>query len=41
MENTFLCSGCKSGFMVKRSGRFGKFLGCTNYPKCKNTIQLQ
>ncbi|QNK79059.1 topoisomerase DNA-binding C4 zinc finger domain-containing protein [Winogradskyella sp. PAMC22761] len=27
--------------MVKRSGRFGKFLGCTNYPKCKNTIQLQ
>eukprot|EP01093_Parvamoeba_rugata_P005432 TRINITY_DN180_c0_g1_i1.p1 TRINITY_DN180_c0_g1~~TRINITY_DN180_c0_g1_i1.p1 ORF type:complete len:512 (+),score=73.40 TRINITY_DN180_c0_g1_i1:879-2414(+) len=41
LENTFLCSGCKSGFMVKRSGRFGKFLGCTNYPKCKNTIQLQ
>jgi len=41
LENTILCSSCKSGFMTKRSGRFGKFLGCTNYPKCKNTIELQ
>jgi DNA helicase-4 len=41
LENTILCSSCKSGFMTKRSGRFGIFLGCTNYPKCKNTIKLQ
>ena len=41
LENTILCSSCKSGFMTKRSGRFGNFLGCTNYPKCKNTIELQ
>jgi DNA helicase-4 len=41
LENTILCSSCKSGFMTKRSGRFGNFLGCTNYPKCKNTIKLQ
>ncbi|WP_317171646.1 UvrD-helicase domain-containing protein [Flavobacterium agri] len=41
LENTILCSGCKSGFMTKRSGKFGHFLGCTNYPKCTNTINLQ
>lgn len=41
LENTILCPSCKSGFMTKRSGKFGNFLGCTNYPKCKNTIKLQ
>jgi DNA helicase IV len=41
LENTLLCSSCKSGFMTKRSGKFGNFLGCTNYPKCTNTINLQ
>jgi len=40
LENTILCPGCKSGFMTKRSGRFGNFLGCTNYPNCKTTIKL-
>lgn len=40
LDNTVLCSSCKSGFMVKRQGKFGDFLGCTNYPKCKNTIKL-
>lgn len=41
LENTILCSSCKSGFMTKRSGKFGNFLGCTNYPKCTHTIDLQ
>ena len=41
LENTLLCTSCKSGFMTKRSGKFGIFLGCTNYPKCTNTINLQ
>lgn len=40
LENTLLCSSCKSGFMTKRSGKYGPFLGCTNYPKCQNTIKL-
>ena len=40
LENTILCPSCKSGFMTKRSGKFGSFLGCTNYPKCTNTINL-
>lgn len=41
LENTLLCPSCKSGFMRKRSGRYGNFLGCTNYPKCEKTIKLQ
>jgi len=41
LENSILCSGCESGFMVKRIGQFSTFLGCTNYPKCNNKINLQ
>lgn len=40
LENTVLCSNCQSGFMTKRTGKYGDFLGCTNYPKCTNTINL-
>lgn len=31
-----ICEKCGSN-MVIRSGRFGKFLACPNYPECKNT----
>jgi ssDNA-binding Zn-finger/Zn-ribbon topoisomerase 1 len=31
--------GC-GGYLVKRSGRYGPFLGCANYPKCWYTEQL-
>ena len=41
LENQFLCPDCNSGFMTKRTGKYGSFLGCTNYPKCKSTINLQ
>jgi len=30
------CEKC-SGKMILKEGRFGKFLACENYPKCKNT----
>ncbi|MFA4996204.1 MAG: type I DNA topoisomerase [Patescibacteria group bacterium] len=30
------CEKC-GGKMVLKEGRFGKFLACENYPKCKNT----
>lgn len=33
------CDKCGS-FMVVRHGQYGDFLGCSNYPKCKNTMQL-
>ena len=33
-----LCDKCNDGtMMVIREGRFGKFLACPNFPKCRNT----
>jgi DNA helicase-4 len=31
------CPACKRGVLVQRTGRFGPFLGCTYYPKCRHT----
>jgi DNA topoisomerase-1 len=31
------CPNCEDGVFVLRQGRFGKFLACSNYPKCKTT----
>ena len=33
------CDKCGSDMIIK-TGRFGKFLACTNYPECKNTKSL-
>jgi DNA topoisomerase-1 len=30
------CDECKNMMMIK-TGRYGKFLSCSNFPKCKNT----
>jgi len=34
------CELCGSDMTVKR-GRFGAFLGCSNYPNCKNIKKIQ
>lgn len=34
------CPICKEGELVERRGKYGKFLGCSNYPSCKTTITL-
>ena len=33
------CEKCGAAMVVK-SGRYGKFLACSNYPKCKNTKRI-
>ena len=33
------CEKCGSAMMIKL-GRYGKFLSCSNYPKCKNAKPL-
>lgn len=38
-ETDEVCDKCQSGMIIK-VGRFGKFLACSNYPECKNTIAL-
>ncbi len=35
-----LCNKC-NGYMIKRKGKYGDFLGCANYPKCKNSIKIE
>ncbi len=35
-----LCPRCKTGRMGLRLGKFGAFLGCSNYPDCRNTRPL-
>ena len=31
------CEKCADGVMILRVGKFGKFIACSNYPKCKNS----
>lgn len=39
-ESDVICDKCGSK-MVIRAGKFGKFLACPNFPKCKNTKPLE
>ena len=35
------CPKCKEGKLVLRSSIYGKFYGCSNFPKCKYTEKLE
>ena len=39
-ETEEICEKC-GGKMVVREGKYGKFLGCSNFPKCKNVKSLE
>ena len=39
-ETDIVCDKC-GGKMVIRNGRFGEFLACSNFPKCKNTKPIE
>ncbi len=34
MDDDMVCPKC-GGSLVERKGKYGKFLGCSNYPKCR------
>ncbi len=38
-ETDEICEKCSSKMIIRR-GRFGKFMACSNYPKCKNTKKI-
>ncbi len=39
-EDTRKCPGCGAGRLNLKLGRFGAFIGCSNYPECRYTRQL-
>ena len=34
------CPTCKTGKLGLRLGKFGAFIGCSNYPECKHTMHI-
>lgn len=34
------CPECSDGWLVERNGKYGKFMGCVNYPSCKGKQKL-
>ena len=34
------CPACQDGWLVERSGRYGRFLGCVSYPRCRGKKRL-
>lgn len=40
MDTGIVCDKCGKPMVVKQ-GKYGKFLGCTGYPECKNIKQLK
>lgn len=39
LEDNMICPKCKSK-LIERNGKYGKFIGCSNYPKCKYTKKI-
>jgi DNA helicase-4 len=35
-----VCPACKNGTLVPRRGPYGKFLGCSNFPRCRQTAKV-
>ena len=35
-----ICPTCEDGDLVIKYGRYGKFIGCSNYPECRHTEQF-
>ncbi len=39
VETGIICDKC-GAMMIEKTGRYGKFAACPNYPRCKNTKRL-
>lgn len=33
------CPECESGWLIERRGRYGRFLGCVSFPRCKGKLK--
>ena len=36
-EEFELCPSCTSGYLTMRTGKYGNFMGCSSYPRCRYT----
>jgi len=34
------CPSCKKGHLLTRKGKYGSFIGCSNFPNCKHTENI-
>ncbi|WP_313405038.1 UvrD-helicase domain-containing protein [Aeromicrobium sp.] len=39
-EDVLVCPACGQGTLVRRKGPYGDFLGCSRFPKCRQTARL-
>ena len=39
LEDNMICPKCKNK-LIERNGKYGNFIGCSNYPKCKYTRKI-
>lgn len=35
------CPECENGWLIERKSRFGKFLGCVSFPRCKGKGKVE
>ncbi|MHB8219381.1 MAG: UvrD-helicase domain-containing protein [Acidimicrobiales bacterium] len=40
VAQVLVCPDCRRGTLVRRSGRYGPFLGCSTFPRCRHTQPL-
>ena len=39
-ENIEKCPECETGNLIRKRGKYGYFLGCTNFPKCNHMEKI-
>jgi hypothetical protein len=40
-QHSIKCPDCKDGYLRARSGRYGNFFECSNYPTCQKKMNVQ
>ena len=41
MPQPIICNKCDDGILLPKKGKFGNFMGCSNYPNCRKTQQIR
>jgi DNA helicase-4 len=38
-SNAKPCPECRTGYIVQKTGKYGPFQGCSNFPQCRYTLK--